>query len=283
MTMPEGPELRHSRDVLSSILVGKKIIKFEPTTTGRYSSVPPVGLSEIMKHAPLLVESIDTRGKFMWWTLSSEAGKKWYMHCTYGMSGGWFRHHNNHTAFVIEFNGSGVPITRDTKMLFFNDMRHFGTIKFVLSEKDHVKKLHTLGPCIFDTELTPELFAKRILRKPNRTIAEALMDQSNVAGIGNYIKAEALFRSGISPWRNVTDISVNEYVLLFKVVTNVAIDAYNSQGTTLKTYQTVDGTSGNGQFMLKIYGMRYCPDGHKTLHEETPEGRTSWWCCKCQK
>lgn len=281
--MPEGPELRHSRDVLSSILVGKKIIKFEPTTVGRYSSTPPVGLSEIMKDAPLLVESIDTRGKFMWWTLSSAAGKKWYMHCTYGMSGGWFRNHNNHTAFVVEFNCSGVPITRDTEMLFFNDMRHFGTIKFVSSEKDHTKKLGTLGPCIFDPALTPEIFAKRILRKPNRTIAEALMDQSNVAGIGNYLKAEALFRSSISPWRNVTDISVSEYVLLFKVVANIAVDSYSSQGATLRTYQTVDGSSGSGQFMFKIYGMKRCPDGHETLREETPEGRTSWWCRECQK
>ena len=281
--MPEGPELRHSRDVLSSILVGKKIIKFEPTTVGRYSKASPIGLADVMNDVPFLVESVDTKGKFMWWTLQSATGKKWYIHCTYGMSGGWFRNHSNHTAFVVEFSGSGVPITRDTQMLFFNDMRHFGTIKFISSEKEHTKKLGTLGPCLFDTDLTPEVFAKRILRKPNRTIAEALMDQNNVAGVGNYLKAEALFRSGISPWRNVTDISVNEYVLLFKVVTNAAVDSYNSQGATLKTYKTVDGSTGRGQFTFMIYGKKQCPDGHQTLHEETPEGRTSWWCRVCQK
>jgi formamidopyrimidine-DNA glycosylase len=272
--MPEGPELRYSRDFLRQFLIGKDITGLQRSSTGRYASKPPEGFDATTHDLPLTVESIDTHGKFMWWTLKGADGSHWYMHCTYGMSGGWFKEASRHTCFIVEA-GEGKA--------FFNDPRHFGTIKFVSSAAAHAKKLRTLGPCIFDPGLTPEIFAKNALRKPSRTIAEALMDQSAVAGVGNYLKAEILHRSRVSPWRKVTDVSADEYLMLHTETVACAESSYRSQGATIMTYRTPDGEEGGAQFDFQVYGQKACPLGHEVRNEETPEGRTSWWCPQCQK
>lgn len=256
--------------------------------TGRYLKKEPEGLTDFLSEKARAgsprVKEIGTHGKFMWWRFNFPTLQEdWYLHCTYGMSGGWFKSPSKHTAFVVEYNDSGVPITRDTHNLFFNDPRHFGTLKFVRGSQQHDKKLRTLGPCILSGQLTSDLFAVNVLRKPERTIAEALMDQSTVAGVGNYIKAEALYRSGVSPWRRVTDISPEEYVKLCADVVDVASESYKSQGATISTYRTVDGSRGTTQFDFRVYSRVKCPAGHDVHREETPEGRTSHWCKVCQK
>jgi formamidopyrimidine-DNA glycosylase len=240
-------------------------------------------MSNIINDLPLRVEAIDTKGKFMWWTLKGQ-DKTWYMWCTYGMSGQWSRTSGKHTAFIVEYNGSGDLGAQDQQKLFFNDTRRFGTIKFISNLKKHEAKLASLGPDVLaDPTIEPEIFAKRVLQKPNRTIAEALMDQSRVAGIGNYIKSEALLRAGISPWRNVTDITSEEYVNLCQSVLDVATESYKSQGASIKTYRNVDDSKGTTQFNFKIYSKKVCPIGHPVINETTTDGRTSWWCKDCQK
>lgn len=287
--MPESPELAHSRDRLRILLKNKRIADMSTGPAGRYLKKSPEGFDQIMLDfqprgtGPSIAE-IGTKGKFMWWKLLiDDEPQPWYMHCTYGMSGGWFKMPSKHTAFVVAYSDSGSPILRDTHNVFFNDPRHFGTVKFVRGEGAHAAKLATLGPCILGGGLTPEIFAENILRKHTRTIAEALMDQRTVAGVGNYIKAECLYRAGISPWRRVTDVASDEYVSLCGHVIDVATESYRSQGATISTYRTVDGSKGMTQFDFQVYSRAACPLGHPVSREETPEGRTSHWCPTCQK
>ena len=281
--MPEGPELKHSRDVLRDLLLGKSITRIFTTPNGRYKSQIPVGMESIESNLPLKVTGVDVKGKFMWWTLEG-GGRQYFVWITYGMSGQWSPHRGKHASFIVEYNGSGVPVTRDTQMIFFNDPRHFGTIKFVAIEGELRAKLKTLGPSILDdVPMTPEIFAERILKKPNRTISEALMDQSCVSGCGNYIKAECLYRSGVSPHRGVTELESNEVVKLHEELLSVARESYVDQGASIRTYKTVKGGKGKAQFFFRVYNQKECPKGHLIQREETLDGRTSWWCKECQK
>ena len=170
------------------------------------------------------------------------------------------------------------------KKLFFVDPRHFGTIKFTSDPKEHAAKLRSLGPDVLeDPPLTPELFAERILMKPHRTISEALMDQRCVSGIGNYLKAECLYRSGISPIRVVVHLEPAEIEKLWAEVILASRESYSDQGASIRTYKTVDDSNGSGQFQFRVYGKKQCPSGHTTRRDETPDGRASWWCPQCQK
>ena len=281
--MPEGPELRHSRDVLRSILVGKFINRLHVSQNGRYAAKVPDGFDAIVKDLPLKINSIDVKGKFMWWTLQGETNP-WYLWSAYGMSGQWSRKSSSNVCFVVEFNDTGQFVDKSQQKLFFNDQRHFGTIKFVSSLKVHQKKLASLGPDVLeDPPLDPELFAKRILLKPHRTISEALMDQSCVSGVGNYLKAESLYRAGVSPHRCVTDMTATEIEKLWSEVILSCRESYADQGASIRTYKTVDGDQGKAQFFFRAYNQKECPGGHKVTREETKDGRTSWWCPICQK
>ncbi|GGM67318.1 putative endonuclease 8 2 [Thermopolyspora flexuosa] len=60
-----------------------------------------------------------------------------------------------------------------------------------------------LGPDLLGPNWDPEEAARRMRRRPEETIGEALLDQRNLAGIGTIWRAETLFLAGVSPWRPV--------------------------------------------------------------------------------
>jgi DNA-formamidopyrimidine glycosylase len=282
--VPEGPELATSRDRLKKIIEGKHLLEVSPGLTGRYTKKLPEGQEsfvEALKGGPARIEEVATHGKFMWWRLQVPKDTEyWFLHCTYGMSAQWGTSPSKHTAYVVKYGTASI--TRDSQMIFFNDMRHFGTIKFVRGGAQHRKKLGTLGPCILGGQLTPEIFAEKMLGKPTRTIAEALMDQSAVAGTGNYLRAEILHDCRINPWRNVTEISANEYANLCEATIRIANASYESQGASIKTYRNVDGTKGTTQFNFQVYSRKECPFGHQVQRRQDHNGRMMHWCPGCQ-
>jgi endonuclease VIII len=61
-----------------------------------------------------------------------------------------------------------------------------------------------LGPDLLGADWDPAEAVRRLRATPDRPIGEALLDQTNLAGIGNLYKAEVLFLRGISPWQTVS-------------------------------------------------------------------------------
>jgi endonuclease-8 len=64
------------------------------------------------------------------------------------------------------------------------------------------RRLAALGPDV----LAPELDEQRLLRRlreddQSRGLGDALLDQRNLAGVGNLWKSEGCFRAGLDPWR----------------------------------------------------------------------------------
>ncbi len=63
-----------------------------------------------------------------------------------------------------------------------------------------------LGPDLLGADWDPVEAVRRLRAAPDRPIAEALLDQRNLAGIGNLYKSEALFLHGVSPWTPVSNV-----------------------------------------------------------------------------
>src|SRR6266480_3269702 len=64
-----------------------------------------------------------------------------------------------------------------------------------------------LGPDLLGPDWDPAEAARRLRAAPARAVGEALLDQRNLAGIGNLYKAEVLFLRGVSPWRPVREVA----------------------------------------------------------------------------
>jgi len=284
--MPEGPEIRRSADHLSRLLVGKYIVNALIGKGGRYTEDnPPPGfpplLATMKKGAIPRVTEVNAKGKFMWWQLEHK-DQTTFVWITYGMSGQWHRDSNKHTAFGIYFapqndvfDRLGNFIQPDT--LYFNDPRHFGTIHFVQDPRTHEKKLASLGPDMLSNPPDERQFRVELLRKNQKTLAEVLMDQSVISGVGNYVKAEALYLAELSPHRIICELSTLEIERLRLQIINVMRASYNTGGATIRTYRNPYGAEGGAQRRFAVYGNQTDPMGNPVVREETKDGRTTHW------
>lgn len=260
--MPEGSEVKLSTDLIHPLVVGKTTAVF--SMHGRYQSSDPEGLKEFKDKAKVL--DVQCKGKFMYWTFESE----FYLFCTFGMSGQWSPKRGKHPSLGIQFT--------DGSEIYFNDPRHFGTIKFVQGEHNLKKKLAELGWDPLSDDPSGYIKAFRKITSSAKPIGQLLMDQKLFAGVGNYVRAESLYRAKISPWRPGFTLSVEEATALLQSCTDVMRESYNHQGATISTYATPYGEEGRYSSCFKVYGQKQDLLGNPIIKEATPDGRTIHWC-----
>ncbi len=271
MKMPEGPEVKLSADLIKPLVINKPIIQAGYTSNSRYSKSPPEGYQEFIneissKPKPTSITDIQVRGKFMYWSFDDG----WYMFSTFGMSGQWSLKEGKHPCFYFTFN--------DNSQVYFNDPRHFGTIKFA-GPVELKEKLDELGWDPLAMSLDKNLEWVRLqLSRNNKPIVEVLMNQAIFAGVGNYIRAEALYSSKLSPWRLANSLSRDEIHRLCQSIVDVMQESYQHQGATIHTYKTAYGEEGNYSTLFKVYGQKKDPSGHKIIKQPTPDKRTIHWC-----
>jgi len=102
--------------------------------------------------------------------------------------------------------------------IYFYDQLSFGTLKIITEKKELDKKLKELGNDIMDDSTTFEIFKKQIRKSDHKQIGNVIVNQKLISGIGNYLRADALWMSKISPFRIVSNITDNELELLYKSI-----------------------------------------------------------------
>jgi formamidopyrimidine-DNA glycosylase len=110
----------------------------------------------------------------------------------------------------------------------------------------------------------------RFERGEGPAIKARLLDQSRVAGVGNLLGDEMLFRAGIDPRTPTGLLSVDERRRL-----------YNALRSTLRTLQRRGG-SHLGDHMDARYPGGQCPKDGTPMVLATIGGRTTYWCPKHQ-
>lgn len=268
--MPEGPEVRRITDQLNNELAGKTITMIDIISGRYFYHGPPEGLLEFST-TPRKIYHVGCKGKFIYFIF--EDG--WSLWNTLGMSGSWSRELDKHSrlSFTLD-NGS---------KLYFNDMRNFGTIKFNDNFLALWNKLDTLGPDILVYDMPDQEFRDRFRKYPNKTLAQALMDQKIVSGVGNYIKCEGLYLAKLSPHRTCSSLSDAELNTLNHVVKAIIRDSYKSGGSTFKTYKDLNGEVGNYGERFMIYRKKKDPAGREVIRETTKDKRTTHWVPEIQK
>lgn len=289
--MPEGVEVKLSADLIRPLVVGKLITKVEVGTTSRYAENPPNGMvdfSETFKsselggwvQSPVVVSKVETKGKFMYWSFDNG----WYMFSTFGMTGQWSPLPGKHICLHIGLHDS-QDINGAFSDIYYNDPRHFGTIQFTNSKQELLSKLEDLGWDPLAHEMD-EKWINNVAHKLGKTIkpiGQVMMDQGVFAGVGNYIRAEALYLAKMSPWRPSNLLKKEEILSLCQAIVDVMKDSYAHQGATILTYKDAYGAEGKYSSCFKVYGQKTDPFGHKIVKEETADKRTIHWCPTVQR
>ena len=136
------------------------------------------------------------------------------------------------------------------------------------------QRLAALGPDI----LAEELDAREVLRRlrtddQTRGIGDALLDQRNVAGIGNMWKSEACWRAGIDPWRRLAEVSDEEALAVVEAARPLMQASVERGGRGIGRELEVFDRAG-----------RPCPRCGTPIRArgQGDDNRTTYWCPGCQ-
>jgi len=113
--------------------------------------------------------------------------------------------------------------------------------------------------------VTAEAMAS-VLRRGRGPLKARLLDQSRVAGIGNLICDETLWRVGLSPLRPAGELTSTEIPELAAAVRSTIADLLSRGGSHTGDLQEERSTSG------------HCPSDGAELRRDKVGGRTTYWC-----
>lgn len=187
-----------------------------------------------------------------------------------------FPYNKRHTLVRIVFDNK--------KELRYNDTRRFGTFTIYLeSSFMDSKELSKLAYDPLDNNFNWK-YLKNNIAKSNRAIKTLILDQTNVAGIGNIYADEILFASNINPNKQGNKISDDEFKKISENATKILKLAVKNKGTTISTYFYKKEKKGEFQKFLKVHTKKDSPCvncGRKILKMKV-NGRGTYYCSKCQ-
>ncbi|WP_020387260.1 DNA-formamidopyrimidine glycosylase family protein [Kribbella catacumbae] len=135
-----------------------------------------------------------------------------------------------------------------------------------------------LGPDLLSPDFDRALALANLAAEPERTISEALLDQRNLAGIGNFYRTEVCFLLGLHPWRPVASVDLAAAVDLSRRLMKANL-GHAAQVTT-----GVD-RPGQRSYVFERPG-KPCRRCRTTILAapigEPPRERVSYWCPNCQ-
>ena len=246
--MPELPEAERARLEIERALE-RKIVAVDDADTYVCRPHPPGELSAALTGHRLMAAR--RRGKFLW---VETDGPELGLHL--GMAGrivvdeppephGWDR-------FSLEFADGGRLALRDKRRLgravLNPDFSHVGPDAALVSRDD---------------------FRTRISRS-GMPIKARLLDQGVIAGVGNLLADESLWRARMSPKRAANSLSTDELDGLRRTIRAATRDAIRNGGVH------------TGRFMPSRARGGLCPRDGTPLSLDTVGGRTTLWCATCQ-
>jgi formamidopyrimidine-DNA glycosylase len=258
--MPELPDVEGFRRVLADNAVGRPIERVEVLDPTMLRNTTPQALGRALSGR--IFEQPARHGK---WVLAPAGGPVVLMH--FGMTGS------------LEWAEQGEPRHRHDRIVFrcrggelrYRNMRRFGA---VLLARDRDAAAALVGPLGPDAETLDRVQFHELLKRRRGGIKAALMDQTLIAGLGNLLVDEILWRSRIHPRRQVRSLDARRREELFRAMEETLQAAIPTR--------RVPGAEG---WLTQVRDRRdaACPRCGARLRKSTVAGRTSCWCPRCQR
>ncbi|SEL03422.1 DNA-(apurinic or apyrimidinic site) lyase /endonuclease VIII [Pseudoxanthomonas sp. GM95] len=270
--MPEGPEIRRAADRLFEAVGNQPLEQvwfYPPALKGKAKGL--LGRRII---------AIDTHGKAM--LTRFDNGTTLYTHNQ--LYGVW----------MIAKSGERPETTRSLRVALETETAAillYSASDIALWKNEDLAThpfLSKLGPDVLDKQLTAAAVAKRLQepRFARMSLAALLLDQSFLAGMGNYLRSEVLFEAGIAPTRDAAGLNPDERKLLAKALLDVPRRSYRSRGIRkaggMRAEYITDTAEG---FAFKVFDLagEPCPDCGTTIRRRELAGRRLYDCPHCQR
>jgi len=264
--MPEVAEAHIMAEDLS-IIEGKEILSCE-YYCDKFGELPIENK---------IVESVCAIGKRVIFILSEG-----YLLSTLSMTGKWivpsiWEGDESLLSSILSYVKIKIVFSDDIE-IYFSDVRTWGNLEYL---DDIDNELNKLGPDILNDELTLD-YLLEMTSKSRRKICDFLTEQSLIAGIGNYLRAEILYEARIHPSSVTKDLDVKRIKKLYRSIIKIVKAAHENGGLS------ISNNSGNyisprgigGTYLAKVYNKKECPKGHTV--SKISGSQTIHYCEECQ-
>lgn len=238
------------------------------------------------------ITGIDRKGKYLFLSLSGDdsyitchlrmTGRLIYVPADsdeqfgggHSLSGDLPEQPHKHTRVIITF--------ADGSHLYFNDMRKFGYLKLV-SQQEVKRQKDALGPEPSSSDYSADYLAG-LLAGRSTSVKAALLNQSDIAGLGNIYVDESCWRAKVRPDRVAGELAPSEIELLAAATESVLEDAVEHGGTTFRDYVDTNGENGNFTDKLAVFGRdgKKCSRCGGIIKKSRVAGRGTHFCPDCQ-
>lgn len=251
--MPEGDTVARTAAALHTALSGITLTRCD-IRVPRYATVDLSGCR---------VDEVSCRGKHLFIRAGSAS-----IHSHLGMDGAW------------RLGAARVAPHRIRAALAGPGVRATGidlSVLEVLNRDDEPAAVAHLGPDLLGTDWDPDRAAANLVADPDAPLAAALLDQRNLAGIGNVYANELCFIIGVAPDAPVSAVR-DPHRLVSRARQMLSANL-------TRTIRTTTGDTHRGR-ELWVYGRagqpcRRC--GSRVLRSGAPAARASFWCPSCQR
>ncbi|MEV0004550.1 DNA-formamidopyrimidine glycosylase family protein [Micromonospora sp. NPDC050980] len=259
--MPEGDTVWNTARVLERALAGVRL-------TGSDFRVPQLATADLTGWT---VRESASRGKHLLLRLRDPAGEDRTLHSHLRMDGAWRAYAPGERWGVRPAHLIRVVLRSPDAVAVGYHLHELALVPTA----EETSLVGHLGPDLLGPDWDPDEAVRRLAAQPERSIGEALLDQRNLAGVGNLYKCEVLFLRGVSPWtpvRAVPDLPGTVGLAQRLLAANRGRWTQSTTGVLRR-----GGTS-------YVYGRRAQPCrrcGTAIRKEELGE-RVTYWCPVCQ-
>jgi endonuclease-8 len=268
--MPEGDTLFIAAQRVGAVLTGRVVTRFE-------SPLPELKEQGVEGH---VVSRVRAQGKHL--IIDFDDGRAFLSHLR--MQGKWFAQEKSamreqllaKTARDVRWDDEQTTLIIETASSVAILTRAAVAVLAPLAEVE--RRISSLGPDLLSPDYDPAEALARLREHPDSTIAEALMLQSIVAGIGNVYKSETLFIEKVSPFVSVASLDDATLERLLKRARELM--RRNLKGPRRTTFGSLAGTpyyvyERSGQHCLK------CDTKIRMLRQGNLQ-RSTYFCPECQ-
>jgi endonuclease-8 len=262
--VPEGDTVWLAAKRLDDALAGHRL-------TGTDFRVPQLATADLTGQT---VTEVLSRGKHL--LLRTDAGLT--LHTHFRMDGTW----HLYPAGTRWSGGPGWQIRAVLETEQWNAVGYRLPVVELMPTARENEAVGHLGPDLLGDDWGEDEALRRLAANADREIGPALLDQRNLAGIGNLYKTETLFLSGCTPWTRVGDVDD------LRAVVRRAHRLLNANRG--HWHQSTTGSTRRGEehwvFERSRRACRRCGERIREAMQgeagHPDRARVCYWCPRCQ-
>ncbi|HEX3645619.1 MAG TPA: DNA-formamidopyrimidine glycosylase family protein [Vicinamibacterales bacterium] len=272
--MPEGDTVFRAAQTLHRYMAGHVVTRFE--------SVYPA-LTRIAEDRPVVgrtIQSVSARGKHLLMTFSGDLVLRTHLRMNgswhiYPSGGRWHRPARDMRVLVCTVDACGVGFNIPVAELLSG------------LELDRHRQLQALGPDLLAEPFDRAEAVRRMRGRAGDAIADVLLDQRVIAGIGNVFKSEILFLAGIHPFTPAGLLTGDDLERIVGVAREQLAANVMTRSQTLSTAigrRTTRSLDPNEKLWIYSRGGRPCRRCGAAIRSEKSglDARVTYWCPNCQ-